>query len=151
MQRQEQKLWNIIFFGYFIEITKANLENVPDYYIRKQTLTNAERFIVPELKTYEEKVLNAKTRIETLEYYLFKELTEEIKKYRETLQDLGYKIAYLDVVSNLAHVAIKNGYVKPEITDDSSLEILGGRHPIIEKLIPAGEFVKKFQILLMLQ
>ena len=134
-------------FGYFIEITKANLENVPDYYIRKQTLTNAERFIVPELKTYEEKVLNAKTRIETLEYYLFKELTEEIKKYRETLQDLGYKIAYLDVVSNLAHVAIKNGYVKPEITDDSSLEILGGRHPIIEKLIPAGEFVKNKVIL----
>ena len=134
-------------FGYFIEITKANLENVPDYYIRKQTLTNAERFIVPELKTYEEKVLNAKTRIETLEYYLFKELTEEIKKYRETLQDLGYKIAYLDVVSNLAHVAIKNGYVKPEITADSSLEILGGRHPIIEKLIPAGEFVKNKVIL----
>ena len=134
-------------FGYFIEITKANLENVPDYYIRKQTLTNAERFIVPELKTYEEKVLNAKSRIETLEYYLFKELTEEIKKYRETLQDLGYKIAYLDVVSNLAHVAIKNGYVKPEITDDSSLEILGGRHPIIEKLIPAGEFVKNKVIL----
>ena len=79
--------------------------------------------------------------------YSFKELTEEIKKYRETLQDLGYKIAYLDVVSNLAHVAIKNGYVKPEITADSSLEILGGRHPIIEKLIPAGEFVKNKVIL----
>lgn len=129
-------------FGYFIEITRANIDMVPDYYIRKQTLTNAERYIVPELKTYEEKILNAKTRIETLEYYLFKELTAEIKKYRETLQDLGYKIAYLDVVANLAHVAIKNGYVKPEITEESSLEILGGRHPIIEKLIPAGEFVK---------
>ena len=129
-------------FGYFIEITKANIDMVPDYYIRKQTLTNAERYIVPELKTYEEKILNAKTRIETLEYYLFKELTGEIKKYRETLQDLGYKIGYLDVAANLAHVAIKNGYVKPEITEESSLEILGGRHPIIEKLIPAGEFVK---------
>ena len=129
-------------FGYFIEITKANMDMVPDYYIRKQTLTNAERYIVPELKTYEEKILNAKTRIETLEYYLFKELTGEIKKYRETLQDLGYKIGYLDVITNFAHVAIKNGYVKPEITEDSSLEILGGRHPIIEKLIPAGEFVK---------
>ena len=134
-------------FGYFIEITKANIDSVPDYYIRKQTLTNAERYIVPELKTYEEKILNAKTRIESLEYYLFKELTEEIKKYRETLQDLGYKIGYLDVVTNLAHVAIKNGYVKPEITEDSSLEILGGRHPIIEKLIPAGEFVKNKVIL----
>lgn len=129
-------------FGYFIEITKANMDMVPDYYIRKQTLTNAERYIVPELKTYEEKILNAKTRIETLEYYLFKELTGEIKEYRETLQDLGYKIGYLDVITNFAHVAIKNGYVKPEITEDSSLEILGGRHPIIEKLIPAGEFVK---------
>lgn len=129
-------------FGYFIEITKANMDMVPDYYIRKQTLTNAERYIVPELKTYEEKILNAKTRIETLEYYLFKELTGEIKKYRETLQDLGYKIGYLDVITNFAHVAIKNGYVKPEITEDSSLKILGGRHPIIEKLIPAGEFVK---------
>lgn len=118
------------------------MDMVPDYYIRKQTLTNAERYIVPELKTYEEKILNAKTRIETLEYYLFKELAEEIKKYRDTLQDLGYKIGYLDVVTNLAHVAIKNGYIKPEMTDDSSLEILGGRHPIIEKLIPAGEFVK---------
>lgn len=129
-------------FGYFIEITRANMDMVPDYYIRKQTLTNAERYIVPELKTYEEKILNAKTRIETLEYYLFKELAEEIKKYRDTLQDLGYKIGYLDVVTNLAHVAIKNGYIKPEMTEDSSLEILGGRHPIIEKLIPAGEFVK---------
>lgn len=129
-------------FGYFIEITKANMDMVPDYYIRKQTLTNAERYIVPELKTYEEKILNAKTRIETLEYYIFKELTGEIKKYRETLQDLGYKIGYLDVITNFAHVAIKNGYVKPEITEDSSLEILGGRHTIIEKLIPAGEFVK---------
>ena len=129
-------------FGYFIEITRANIDMVPDYYIRKQTLTNAERYIVPELKTYEEKILNAKTRIETLEYYLFKELTGEIKKYRETLQDLGYKIAYLDVAANLAHAAIKNGYVKPEITEESSLEILGGRHPIIEKLISAGEFVK---------
>lgn len=129
-------------FGYFIEITKSNIDMVPDYYIRKQTLTNAERYIVPELKTYEEKVLNAKIRIETLEYYLFKELSNEIKAYMEVLQDLGYKIAYLDVTSNLAHVAIKNGYVKPEITDESSLEILGGRHPIIEKLIPPGEFVK---------
>lgn len=134
-------------FGYFIEITKANVENVPDYYIRKQTLTNAERYIVPELKTYEEKVLNAKTRIETLEYYLFKELTNEIKKYRESLQDLGYKIGYLDVITNLSHVAIKNGYVKPEITKESTLEILGGRHPIIEKLIPVGEFVKNKVIL----
>ncbi|MDP0507654.1 MAG: DNA mismatch repair protein MutS [Fusobacterium sp. JB019] len=129
-------------FGYFLEVTKANIALVPEYYIRKQTLTNAERYIIPELKEYEEKVLNAKNKIESLEYYLFKEITSSIKKYKEELQDLSFKLAYLDVTTNLAHVAIKNSYVKPEISEDKNLEIIGGRHPIVEKLIPAGEFVK---------
>lgn len=129
-------------FGYFIEVTKSNIGNVPDYYIRKQTLTNAERYIVPKLKEYEEKVLNAKTRIETLEYYLFKEITGELKKYIEILQELAYKLAYVDVITNLAHIAIKNNYIKPELSYESSLEIIGGRHPIVEKLIPTGEFIK---------
>ena len=129
-------------FGYFIEVTKANIDLVPNYYIRKQTLVNAERYIVPELKEYEDKILNAKNRIATLEYYLFKETVAEIKKYTQMLQDLSDKISYLDVISNLAHIAIKNNYVKPEIVTDGTIEILGGRHPIVEKLIPAGEFVK---------
>lgn len=129
-------------FGYFIEITKSNLSLVPDYYIRKQTLANAERYIVPELKEYEDKVINAKNKIETLEYYLFKELTNDIKKYKELLQDLGDKISYLDVITNLANVAIKNSYIKPEVIKGDSLEIIGGRHPIIEKLIPVGDFIK---------
>ena len=129
-------------FGYFIEVTKANAELVPDYYIRKQTLVNAERYIVPELKEYEDKILNAKNRIATLEYYLFKEVVGEIKNYTQMLQDLSDKISYLDVISNLAYIAIKNSYIKPEIVDDGTIEILGGRHPIVEKLIPAGEFVK---------
>ena len=129
-------------FGYFIEITKANIDLVPDYYIRKQTLVNAERYIVPELKEYEDKILNAKNRISTLEYYLFKEIVGEIKNYTEMLQELSNKIAYLDVISNFAYIAIKNNYVKPEILEDGEIEILGGRHPIVEQLIPAGEFVK---------
>ena len=129
-------------FRYFIEVTKANASLVPDYYIRRQTLTNAERYIIPELKEYEEKVLNAKARIETLEYYIFKEITSEIKKYIEILQDLGYKLSYLDVLTDFAYVAIKNHYIKPEITNDNSLEIVGGRHAIVEKIIPSGEFVK---------
>lgn len=134
-------------FGYFIEITKANIDLVPDYYIRKQTLVNAERYIVPELKEYEDKILNAKNRISTLEYYLFKEIVGEIKNYIEMLQELSNKIAYLDVISNFAYIAIKNNYVKPEIVQEGEIEILGGRHPIVEKLIPAGEFVKNKVIL----
>ncbi len=129
-------------FGYFIEVTKANISLVPEDYIRKQTLANAERYIVADLKEYEEKVLNAKERIENLEYYLFKELTSEIKKYRKELQDLAYKVAYLDVITDFAHIAVKNSYVQPEINDGEDIEIIAGRHPVVERLIPAGEFVK---------
>ena len=98
-------------FGYFIEVTRANAHLVPADYIRKQTLANAERYIVPDLKEYEEKVLNAKDKIENLEYQLFKEVAYEIKSHKGILQDLAYKIAYLDVASDLAHIAIKNSYV----------------------------------------
>ncbi len=129
-------------FGYFIEVTKANVALVPEDYIRKQTLANAERYIVADLKEYEEKVLNAKERIEGLEYYLFKELTTEIKKYREELQNLAYKVAYLDVMTDFAHIAVKNSYVQPEVNAGEDIEIIAGRHPVVEKLIPAGEFVK---------
>ncbi len=129
-------------FGYFIEVTKANVSLVPEDYIRKQTLANAERYIVADLKEHEEKVLNAKERIENLEYYLFKELTGEIKKYRKELQELAYRVAYLDVITDFAHIAVKNSYVQPEINDGEDIEIIAGRHPVVEKLIPAGEFVK---------
>ena len=129
-------------FGYFIEITKANVSLVPDYYIRKQTLANAERYIVPELKEYEDKILNAKNKIGNIEYFLFKEIANEIKKYNEVLQETASKLAYVDVISNLAYIAIKNNYIKPEITNGSEIEILGGRHPIVEKLIPSGTFIK---------
>ena len=129
-------------FGYFIEVTRANSHLVPADYIRKQTLANAERYIVPDLKEYEEKVLNAKDKIENLEYQLFKEVSYEIKSHKGILQDLAYKIAYLDVMSNLAHIAIKNSYIQPEMHGGKEIEIIAGRHPIVEKLIPSGEYVK---------
>ncbi|WP_432204549.1 DNA mismatch repair protein MutS [Cetobacterium somerae] len=134
-------------FGYFIEITKANIHLVPDYYIRKQTLANAERYIVEDLKIYEEKVLNAKDKIENLEYILFKEISEKIKNYKNILHELAYKLAYLDVVANLAHIATKNGYIKPEITTDGDIEIIGGRHPIVEQLVGKENFIKNSIVL----
>jgi DNA mismatch repair protein MutS len=129
-------------FGYFIEVTRANSSLVPEEYIRKQTLTNAERYITPELKDYESKVLNAKEKIESLEYQLFKEISAGIKDENRHLQELAQNLAYLDVISCLSDVAIKNSYVKPEIFEGFSLDIKGGRHPIVEKIIGSEEFVK---------
>ncbi|MGL5904360.1 MAG: DNA mismatch repair protein MutS, partial [Cetobacterium sp.] len=134
-------------FGYFIEVTKANIPLVPADYIRKQTLANAERYIVEDLKIYEEKVLNAKDKIENLEYVLFKEISEKIKQYRTVLHDLAYKISYLDVISNFAHIATKNNYIKPEITESENIEIIGGRHPIVEQLVGRENFVKNSIVL----
>lgn len=129
-------------FGYYIEITNRNLENVPPEYIRKQTLSNAERYITDELKKYEGKILNAKERIEELEFFLFKELTSEIKKKTQELQELGNKISYIDVIISLAYAAIKNNYIKPELTEENIIEIKEGRHPIVEKLIGKEDYIK---------
>jgi len=134
-------------FGYFIEVTKANEHLVPEDYIRKQTLVNSERYIVPDLKEYEEKVITAKSKIEALEYELFKSLSSEIKEHIESLYKLANRIANLDIVSNFAHIATKNSYVKPEISEENILEIKGGRHPIVESLIASGSYVKNDIIL----
>ena len=134
-------------FGYFIEVTKANEHLVPEDYIRKQTLVNSERYIVPDLKEYEEKVITAKSKIEALEYELFKQLTSEIKEHIDSLYKLANRIANLDIVSNFAHIATKNSYIKPEIDEGEILEIKGGRHPIVESLIPIGTYVKNDIIL----
>jgi DNA mismatch repair protein MutS len=128
--------------GYFIEVTKANEKLVPVDYIRRQTLVNAERYTVHELKDLEHKISSANEKIQDLEYQIFKELTNEIKEYKNTLQELAYKIAYLDVVSDFAHIAIRNSYIKPDLNDRNDLEIIGGRHAVVEKLIPMGEYVK---------
>lgn len=129
-------------FGYFIEITNSNKNSVPSNYIRKQTLSNAERYIVPDLKEYEEKVLHAKERIESLEYGLFKELTKDIREYGEILQQMAKEVAYVDVITTFAHNAIKNNYIKPELEQGYQLELKGGRHPVVEKLLGRNEFVK---------
>ncbi|MDO5088358.1 MAG: DNA mismatch repair protein MutS, partial [Leptotrichiaceae bacterium] len=128
-------------FGYFIEVTKSNLDAVPDTYIRKQTLTNAERFVTPELKKYEDTIINSKAKIEDMEYYLFKEVSGKVKEEKSFLAKLAERLAYLDVIVSFATVAIENGYVRPEITEDFSIDIRDGRHPVVEKLIGRADFV----------
>ncbi|MFA6917652.1 MAG: DNA mismatch repair protein MutS [Candidatus Gracilibacteria bacterium] len=128
-------------FGYYIEISKANLKSVPDDYIRKQTLVNAERFITPELKEYEDKVLNAEERIKALEYELFYQVRMEVVKEIVRLQKIAKRIAELDVYGNFAYIAVKNNYCKPEILDNGNMNIVNGRHPVIEQLSLARDFV----------
>jgi DNA mismatch repair protein MutS len=122
-------------FGYYIEITKPNLHLVPDDYIRKQTLANCERFITEDLKEYETKVLGAEDRLKELEYEIFHGILEKIQKYANELLDTSAHIAMIDFLTSLAVVAKRYGYTKPEITDDDLIEITGGRHPVIERLL----------------
>ena len=130
-------------FGYFIEVTKSNLDLVPETYTRKQTLANAERFITPELKKYEDTIINSKAKISDLEYYLFKEISAQVKDERNILTNLAEKLAYLDVIIvSFATIAIENDYVKPEMSENSDvLEIVEGRHPVVEKLIGRSDFI----------
>ncbi len=128
-------------FGYYLEISNANLKSVPEDYIRKQTLVNAERFITPELKEYEEKILNAEEKIKNLEYELFYQVRIEVVKQLRELQKTAQSIAILDVVSNFAFIAVKNNYCKPEISDNDEIEILNGRHPVIEQIGVSKDFV----------
>ena len=128
-------------FGYFIEITKANLDMVPEHYIRKQTLSNSERYITPELKKYEDTIINSKAKIEDLEYHLFKEISGKLKEHRKILSELAERIAYIDVMVSFAVSAIENDYTKPEMNEEYSFEIEGGRHPVVEKLIGRTDYV----------
>ncbi|MBI5464584.1 MAG: DNA mismatch repair protein MutS, partial [Ignavibacteriales bacterium] len=126
-------------FGYYIEITNAHKNKVPADYIRKQTLTNAERYITPDLKEYEEKVLHAEERILALESQLFNELRLTVAEHAEEIQRNAVRIAELDCVLSLAHAAVENNYVRPEVDESLIIEIEEGRHPVIEKLLPPGE------------
>ena len=128
-------------FGYFIEITKANLDMVPEHYIRKQTLSNSERYITPELKKYEDTIINSKAKIEDLEYHLFKEISGKLKEHRKILSELAEKLAYIDVMVSFAVSAIENDYAKPEMNEEYAFEIEGGRHPVVEKLIGRTDYV----------
>jgi len=134
-------------FGYFLEVSKANSLLVPEEYIRKQTLTNAERYITPELKEYESTILNAKGKIEGLEYNLLKEISRELVGEIKLLQKLAYGLSYIDVIASLADIATKNNYVCPKIVDGYDLEIIDGRHPIVEKLIVGEDYISNDLIL----
>lgn len=126
-------------FGYYLEVTHANKNKVPNTWIRKQTLTNAERYITPELKTYEEKITGAEEKIIQLEIQLFDQLLLQLQDYIAPIQTNGQTLAILDVLLCFAQTAIQNKYQKPEIHDSIDLQITAGRHPVIEQYLPAGE------------
>ncbi len=128
-------------FGYYIEISKTNLSFVPNDYIRKQTLVNAERFITPELKEYEEKVLTAEDKIKELEYELFYSVRIALIKELRAIQFTAKAVAELDSISTFAFNAEKNNYCKPEILDNGEIFIKNGRHPVIEQVSSFHEFV----------
>jgi DNA mismatch repair protein MutS len=128
-------------FGYYIEVSKAAAKRVPPDYHRKQTLANAERFFTPELKEYEEKILSAEERAKRLEYELFCEIRERASQKISEIQGLGRIAAELDVFAGLAETAHRFHYTRPRFTDRAEIVIRDGRHPIVERLLPAGEFV----------
>lgn len=128
-------------FGYYLEVTKKYHDKVPEDYIRKQTLVGAERYITQELKEYEAKVLGAEERSKALEYDLFIQVRESIKEEAARLLQAARRVALLDVISALAETAVRFDYVKPTITEDETIEISDGRHPVIERLALGERFV----------
>ena len=128
-------------FGYFFEVTKSYLNLVPDRYIRKQTLANCERYITEELNELESKILGAEEKVVDLEYKLFIEIRNKIAVNIERLQKASNIISILDVLTSFAIVAEGYNYQKPIIDDGGIIDIKGGRHPVIEKMLPAGEFI----------
>ena len=128
-------------FGYYIEVTKPNLHLVPENYIRKQTLVNAERFVTPELKEYEEKILGAEEKILELERDLFNEIRERVAKESERIRQTASLIAELDVLSSLAEVADKYNYTKPDVSDSGIIDLRESRHPVVERMDLGERFV----------
>ncbi len=128
-------------FGYYIEVSQVNAAKVPPDYIRKQTLTNAERFITPELKEYETLVLNAEERMLDIETRLFKEVCAQLSTLSDRLLKTARAVAHLDVFASLAEVAAREGYCRPQITGEDMLAIRGGRHPVVEKLLVGERYI----------
>ena len=120
-------------FGYYIEVTNAHKDRIPEDYIRKQTLKNAERYITPELKEYESKVLTADERAQEMEYEIFLRIRDEVATFTPRLQQSAEIVAQLDVLSDLAAVAADNDYVMPDVNDELVIDIRDGRHPVLEK------------------
>lgn len=128
-------------FGYYIEVSKGQSSSVPPYFVRKQTLVNAERYIVPELKEFENKILGAKEKIEQLEYYLFDELRTLIRGKIKEIQETARAVSYIDVLTGLAEAAYKYNYVRPELNNNGEIKIVDGRHPVVERLLEKEIFV----------
>ena len=128
-------------FGYYIEVSKSFVDQVPEHYIRKQTLANNERYITPELKELEDQVLTAKDRLYALEYQLFTELREKVAAQSARVQITAAAIAAIDTLCALAAVAVNNGYCRPEITLNNTIEIQNGRHPVVEQMLKDSLFV----------
>ena len=128
-------------FGYYIEVTNANRDKIPDDYIRKQTLKNAERYITPQLKEYEEKVLTADEKAKDLEYELFLELRDAVAAARRRMQSTAAVLAEIDVLVALAELARERNYCRPEIVEEPVLRIVDGRHPVLDVVEPEGTFV----------
>ena len=128
-------------FGYYIEITNSNAHLVPEDYQRRQTLSGAERYVTPELKAFEEKVLTAAEHIEARERLLFEALRERVGRAIARLQHAAALLGQLDVLAALAEVAEREGYTRPEMTDEFALEIKAGRHPVVERMMPRDKFI----------
>jgi len=126
-------------FGYYLEVTNVHKEKVPENYIRKQTLVNAERYITPELKEWEEKILGAEEKMNAIEYEIFQDLRREVAKYIEPIQRNSRLIAQLDCYISLALAAREYGYVRPQIDESTRLDITRGRHPVVERNMQIGE------------
>lgn len=128
-------------FGYYIEVSKGQVDQVPDTFIRKQTLVNGERYIVPELKAFENKILSAKEKIESLEYYLFGEIRQAIRDHLVEIQETARAVGALDVLYSLSLAAFKGNYVCPRLNQHQEITIRDGRHPVVEKLLERELFV----------
>jgi DNA mismatch repair protein MutS len=134
-------------FGYYIEVSKGQTKNVPENYIRKQTLVNAERYITPELKEFEEKVLGAEEKIVAIEHRIFLEIREKVVANILRIQKTAGQIALIDHISALAYVALQNRYCRPQITPNGGIHIVNGRHPVVEKMSSNGRFIPNDTIL----
>ena len=128
-------------FGYYIEVSKGNVNLVPDYFVRKQTLVNAERYIVPELKDFENKILSAKEKIHQLEYYLFNNIREIIRNNISELQETAKSIGIIDTLLSMSILAYKNNYIRPTLNNKNEIKIIDGRHPVVENILKKEIFV----------
>lgn len=128
-------------FGYYIEVRHSGASKIPDNYVRKQTLVNAERYITPELKDFETKILGAQERIVNLEYNLFCDVRDRVKNLLPQIQDTAKRIALIDVIASMAEAAQLNNYVRPDLNIDGLISIRDGRHPLVEKILSSSLFV----------